>query len=165
VQDITSMAGVPKGSFYKHFASKEALTIEALDRFWELGAKRRELLNDETLDPVARLRQYFHALSKLVTDNEFKRGCLVGNFSAELSSQNPTIRNHLKTIYATWSNLLEACIDKAVQAGQVRLQLPTPTIASFLLNAWEGAVLRSKVEQDSAPLDQFESVIFSSIFN
>ena len=34
VQEITEAAGVPKGSFYNHFASKEALGAAVLDRYW-----------------------------------------------------------------------------------------------------------------------------------
>ncbi|OYU57404.1 MAG: TetR family transcriptional regulator, partial [Bradyrhizobium sp. PARBB1] len=36
--------------------------------------------------------------------------------------------------------------------------------ATVLGNAWEGAVLRSKVEQDKSPFDQFERLVFASIF-
>jgi TetR/AcrR family transcriptional regulator, transcriptional repressor for nem operon len=32
VQDITDAAGVPKGSFYNHFESKEALGVEIVER-------------------------------------------------------------------------------------------------------------------------------------
>ena len=35
VQDITDAAGVPKGSFYNHFSSKEALGLEVLQRYTE----------------------------------------------------------------------------------------------------------------------------------
>lgn len=43
VQDITQAAGVPKGSFYNHFESKEALALAALEMFWVNGTARRAL--------------------------------------------------------------------------------------------------------------------------
>ncbi|ARB31325.1 TetR/AcrR family transcriptional regulator [Pseudomonas tolaasii] len=52
VQDITRAAGVPKGSFYNHFESKEALALFVLERFWEGGAERRARLLDPSVDPV-----------------------------------------------------------------------------------------------------------------
>jgi AcrR family transcriptional regulator len=35
VQDLTDAAGVPKGSFYNHFKSKEDLALEALQLYME----------------------------------------------------------------------------------------------------------------------------------
>src|SRR6516162_649282 len=153
VQDITDAASVPKGSFYNHFESKEALALQALDRFWQNGAGRRVLLSDTSVEPVERLRRYFHALSDTVVHHNFERGCLIGNFSSELSAQSREIRYRLAEIYAAWSRLIESCVREAAKVGRVQPRLPAATIATFLVNAWEGAVLRSKVEQDKSPLD------------
>ena len=163
VQEIADAAGVPKGSFYNHFESKEALAVQALERFWQNGASRRALLSDKSLDPVERLRRHFQALSDAVVRHNFQRGCLIGNFSLELSAQRE-IRDRLAAIYAAWTRSIESCVREAEKAGRVQPRLPAAAIATFLVNAWEGAVLRSKVEQDKSPLDQFERVVFASIF-
>src|SRR5215470_10443242 len=106
VQDITDAAGVPKGSFYNHFESKEELALQALERFWRNGADRRALLGDTNVDPVERLRRHFHALSDAIVRQNFQKGCLFGNFSSELSAQNRQIRDRLAEIYAAWSGLI-----------------------------------------------------------
>ena len=62
VQDITDAAGAPKGSFYNHFESKEALAAEALRAYVEKGRARREILRDTKLPPLRRLRRYFEAM-------------------------------------------------------------------------------------------------------
>ncbi len=164
VQDITDAAGVPKGSFYNHFESKEALAVEVLERFWQSGASRRALLNDADLDPVERLRRYFRALSDALVRSKFERGCLIGNFSTERSAHSKDMRERLAAIFAAWTRLIESCVRDAEKAGRVKPRLPASAIASFLLNAWEGAVLRSKVERDKSPLEHFERVVFTSIF-
>src|SRR6202021_2054786 len=91
VQDITDTAGVPKGSFYNHFESKEALGVEIVERY---GAdkRRRELLADKSIPPVERLRRHHERLTTLCADARFERGCILGNFSAELSNQSEVIR-------------------------------------------------------------------------
>jgi TetR/AcrR family transcriptional regulator, transcriptional repressor for nem operon len=164
VQSITDAAGVPKGSFYNHFESKEALALEALERFWQAGSRRLALLSDTSLDPVERLRRYFRALSDAFVRQEFQKGCLIGNFSTELSAQSSEIRDRLAAIFAAWSHSLESCVREAEKAGRVQPRLPAATIAAFLVNAWEGTVLRSKVEQDKSPFEQFERVVFACIF-
>ena len=164
VQSITDAAGVPKGSFYNHFESKEALALEALERFWQLGNSRRTLLSDTSLDPVERLRRHFRSLGEAVVRQDFQRGCLIGNFSTELSTQSSEIRERLATIYAAWSRSIESCVREAEKAGRVMPRLSAGMIAAFLVNAWEGAALRSKVERDKSPFEQFERVVFASIF-
>jgi len=59
-QDITDSAGVPKGSFYNHFGSKEALAVVALQRYAE--RRRLEDLADPSAGPLARLRSHFELL-------------------------------------------------------------------------------------------------------
>lgn len=164
VQDITDAARVPKGSFYNHFKSKEAFAAEALERYWQMGDGRRALLSDTKVEPVERLRQYFRTLSDALVRNEFEKGCLIGNFSTEMSGQSPEIRERLAAIYAAWVRLIESCVREAQKADRVRAKLPASAIASFLLNSWEGAVLRAKVERDRTPIEQFEQVVFASLF-
>lgn len=164
VQDITQAAGVPKGSFYNHFESKEALAMAALELFWMNGTARRELLADTSIEPVERLRRHFQMLSSALEKTKFKRGCMIGNFSSEMA-QNTDFRERLVKMYSDWTGALENCIKEADAAGALKVPMPSRTIAAFLVNAWEGAVLRSKVELNGAAFDDFEKVIFASLFN
>ena len=163
-QEITDAAGVPKGTFYNHFESKEAFALQVLERFWEIGANRRALLSDTEMNPVERLRRHFHDLSEAIIRHGLDAGCLIGNFSAELPSQSHAMRSRLFEIYTSWTHALELAVGDAESAGRLRRGIPPDDVASFLVNAWEGAVLRSKVEQTRLLLDQFERVVFTSLF-
>lgn len=163
VQDITQAAGVPKGSFYNHFESKEALALAALDIFWEKGAARRTMLSDATVAPVERLRAYFRSIAAAANRANYERGCLVGNFSAEMTG-NLVFRERLIQIYADWSADIGRCIEEARAAGQLNTTLPTQALAAFLINAWEGAVLRTKVEKNGSAFENFDQVVFAGLF-
>src|SRR5579859_930164 len=102
VQDITDAAGVPKGSFYNHFESKEALGAEVVERYGR-NSPRRATLADTSLPPLQRLRAHFERLNEAFTDAHFGRGCLLGNFSAELADQSQLIRARLADLYMAWS--------------------------------------------------------------
>src|SRR5437879_6075778 len=96
VLDITNAAGVPKGSFYNHFRSKELLALEVLDRYQSL--LDLDALKDRSKPPVPRLRSLFKRYMTFHVKWRFVRGCLLGNFGAELSSQSPLVRKALKNI-------------------------------------------------------------------
>src|SRR5271156_7058208 len=72
VQEITEVAGVPKGSFYNHFESKEALGAEIVERYG-VGSTRRAVLVDKTVNPLERLRTHFTAPTDMFIAPEYKR--------------------------------------------------------------------------------------------
>jgi TetR/AcrR family transcriptional regulator, transcriptional repressor for nem operon len=162
VQDITDAAGVPKGSFYNHFESKEALGVEIVERY---GAdkRRRELLTDKSIPPLERLRRHYERLTTLCVDARFERGCILGNFSAELSNQSEVIRESLRRLYERWTKDVEATIAEAQDQGAVSKALTAAELAGFLLDAYEGALLRARVERDGRAFERFMKFAFSKL--
>ena len=162
VQDITDAAGVPKGSFYNHFESKEALGAEIVERY---GAdkRRRELLTDKSIPPLERLRRHYERLSTVCADARFERGCILGNFSAELSNQSEVIRDSLRRLYERWTKDVEATIAEAQEQGAVSKALTAAELAAFLLDAYEGALLRARVERDNRAFERFMKFAFSKL--
>jgi TetR/AcrR family transcriptional repressor of nem operon len=64
---------------------------------------------------------------------------------------------------AAWTRMLATCIREAQAAGELTLQDDPDTIAAFLIDAFEGAVLRTKIDQDRTALRRFETIVFSRI--
>jgi TetR/AcrR family transcriptional repressor of nem operon len=161
VQDITDAAQVPKGSFYNHFDSKEELAVEALDRYWQKMLPGLRLLSDAKIPPAGRLKQYFRSARKAGSMHEYRNGCLIGNFSTEMPEQSLLIRERLAVVLAAWSRAIESCVREAQAGGAMRRDLDAKAIAAFLLNSFEGAVMRSKVDRDGESFKAFEDVVFT----
>ena len=162
VQDITDAAEVPKGTFYTHFDSKERFGAEVLGRYWERRADRGlAILSDEARSPLERLRAYFQ--SRTQRGGTFEKGCLIGNFSAELAGESRLVRDRLSGVFAAWTQMLAGCIREAQAAGELHTTQDPDCLAGFLIDAYEGAVLRTKVDRDPTALQRFESIIFSTI--
>ena len=85
IQDITEAAGVPKGSFFNHFENKEDLAIDALRRYLE--GSRPDMLFDESVPPLQRLKNHFTFLSERLIERSFERGCMLGLFAAEMARE------------------------------------------------------------------------------
>jgi TetR/AcrR family transcriptional repressor of nem operon len=162
VQEITDTAGVPKGSFYNHFESKEALGAEIVERYG-MDNTRRQILLDRSLPGLKRLRGHFEGLNELFVKSKFERGCLLGNFSAELSNQSAVIRRELAELYGRWTRDIEQAIKDGHADGTISRDRNAAEIAAFLLDAYEGALLRARVERSKAPFDRFMQIAFESI--
>jgi TetR/AcrR family transcriptional regulator, transcriptional repressor for nem operon len=162
VQDITDAAGVPKGSFYNHFESKEALGAAALEHYWNDGAcDQLQILTCPDLPPRERLRTYFQQVAAEMAKIDFTCGCLIGNMAAELSDHSPVIAAQLSSIFTKWSGRVADCIREAQAAGEIRSDADPLLLATFVLNAWEGAVLRARIEKGDRPLRQFVDTLFT----
>lgn len=162
VQDITDAAGVPKGSFYNHFESKEALGAAALEHYWsEGGCDSLGILAEPGLPARERLRCYFERASAEIVQLEFTCGCLIGNMAAELSDHSAIIAAQLAEIFNGWSKRVADCIREAQANGEIDAEGNPDLLATFVLNAWEGALLRARIEKSDRPLQQFTETLFT----
>lgn len=152
IQQITDRAGVPKGSFYNHFDSKEAFAGVIIQRYaaWVDQAWAR-CLNDAPAEPVAALRHVFAQFIAHHAHTECK-GCLVGNFAAELARSSPTCRDMLAHSLNRWQEHLTVLIERGQATGAFRTDVSATALATFFWDAWEGALLRMKIEQHTQPL-------------
>ncbi|WP_158502478.1 TetR/AcrR family transcriptional regulator [Vitiosangium sp. GDMCC 1.1324] len=161
VKDITDSAGVPKGSFYNHFESKEALAVVALQRFGE--SRRLEDLANESVPPLARLRAHFEFLRDETVQRGFARGCLVGNFGTEVSDHSETIRAAVQQSLQRWAELIAAVLAEAQRTGTVRAGLDPQATARFVLNAWEGTLIEARASRSMTAFDTFFGLVFGTL--
>ncbi|WP_328519414.1 TetR/AcrR family transcriptional regulator [Kribbella sp. NBC_00359] len=159
VKDITDRAGVPKGSFYNHFESKEALATVALDRYGD--SLRLGDLADPAVPPVERIRRHFEFLRDGLPD--FARGCLFGNFSAEIVDHSETLRMRVKGGFHQWSALLGDVIAAGQAAGEIRASLDPQQTARYLMSAWEGTLLQARADKTADAFDIFFAVTFDAL--
>jgi TetR/AcrR family transcriptional repressor of nem operon len=124
-----------------------------------------EALNDRSLRPRERLRRYLDIITERLAADEYFRGCLIGDFSIEVSQASELLRERLATIYREWLSPFERCIEEGQQAGEISTQFSARDLADFLLTSWEGAILRMKVERGPEPLDRFKRIAFATVFS
>ncbi|MFF3257175.1 TetR family transcriptional regulator C-terminal domain-containing protein [Actinacidiphila glaucinigra] len=161
VKDITDAAGVPKGSFYNHFDSKESLALVALDRY---GAGRRtHELAEPGIPPLARLRAHFEMLRDETVDADFTRGCMFGNFGAEIADHSETIRAGVRTSLGVWASLIAGALAEAQRAGELRADLDTGRTARFVLNAWEGTLITARSGRSDEAFEDFFQMVFGTL--
>jgi TetR/AcrR family transcriptional repressor of nem operon len=162
INGILTVAGVPKGSFYHYFSSKNDFGLAIIDNFAdEYDAKLDRILNDSSRSCVDRLRAYFDTGVESMTDCDCTRGCLMGNLGQELAGQNETFRVRLDKVFTGWEKRFERCISDAQTAGDIDSNINPSDAASVLLSGWEGALLRSKVVKSTDPMERFARVFFT----
>jgi TetR/AcrR family transcriptional repressor of nem operon len=161
VNDIVAAAGVPKGSFYNHFESKEALALEVTRRYSASYDIDRLAVGDEP--PLERLRSHFEATAERTVARGVGQGCLLGNFSTEMAAHSPSIREFVSAAFDHWSTAIANVLGEAQAAGQLSPALDTKALGRYLVDAYEGSVARAKVSGDREPLDAFIATTFGTL--
>ncbi|MGO9925166.1 MAG: TetR/AcrR family transcriptional regulator [Mycobacterium sp.] len=166
VKDITDAAGVPKGSFYAYFASKEAFAAAILEHYWTDIETRLLPILDADGSTQERITRFFHALADEHEAGDFLLGCLVGNLSLELGGSSEPVRAELIRILGRWDTAITTCVRSGQRGpGDIRADLAAGELASQLIEAWEGAALRGKVTRSRVPYDRFEAVTVPALLH
>lgn len=161
IQNIVEAAAIPKGSFYNHFDSKEAFGAEVADAYYECAlGKLRDILGDPKVAPLKKLEVYFEGRIEILRSVDFTRGCLLANLTAEIGDHSSLIRGRIAEHLLGWSKFFEHCIAEAQKQGVIRNQLPADLLGRFVLNSWEGALVRMRAEKSESAYWEFKKVIF-----
>jgi TetR/AcrR family transcriptional repressor of nem operon len=162
VKEILDHAGVPKGSFYHYFSSKEAFAEAVLARYAATETDRAvAILGDTRIRPIKRVRKYFNELLSIFGQTGPITGCLVGNLSLEVADQSPVLQQQLSATFSAWQQGISAVLREAVEMGDLPRSTKTQELAAFLLNSWEGALVRSKADKSDEPLEIFLHFAFN----
>ena len=72
----------------------------------------------------------------------------------EIGDTSPLCQQSLQAAVTRYRDLLQSGLVKAQQQGTVRADKSAGEMADLLINAWQGALLRAKIEKSSEPVKQ-----------
>ena len=165
LQELVRSVGVPKGSFYNYFPSKEAFSAEVVKHYIEpFIAQLDGHLRRPDVTAEAALKAYFNELIEETERRGFKGGCLLGNLIGEIGDTSDLCLHSLREAVRRYRDKLEEGLARAQREGSFRKDLDAKDMADFLVNVWQGALLRMKIERSVRPLAQFCEMLLDGYF-
>jgi TetR/AcrR family transcriptional repressor of nem operon len=156
VSEMCKAAGVPKGSFYYFFESKEVLALAVIDEQWTSQWRQWSGILDSDAEPLQRLRQLFEATKTTQRAGQQDcgtiSGCMFGNLTLELSNQTEPIRARLQQIFDSQVDMVVKVIAEAQDQGTVTVTDLNGAARSVVAQL-EGQVLFAKLYNDTRHLD------------
>jgi TetR/AcrR family transcriptional repressor of nem operon len=147
-------AGVPKGSFYHYFASKEAYGCALLNEFMtEYSIRLNASLAHPDMDARSRVFIYFERwrtkqLSPIPEDR-----CLVVKLSAEVADLSVDMSNILEKVVSDVVAHLARALEQGADDGTIASLEDPRASAEMLYYMWLGASLVASISHSDAPLN------------
>lgn len=164
IQEILNEANIPKGSFYHYFKSKEDFGTQIVKHY---SKKKIEVfescINDMSKSAKERFISFFSQMKEDFISKEYREGCLIGNCSIELSDNSEVFMAVVAHEFDKWHKLFENAIIKVQESNKIKSDKSATDIAEFVVNSWEGALLRMKSSKSAKPLENFIDFLTTQI--
>jgi TetR/AcrR family transcriptional repressor of nem operon len=162
--EVLNHAGVPKGSFYHYFASKEEFGVALIERARDEHLEAmKPMLGDRRMTPVQRLRAIFeHARAECAASGTTAE-CLIPKVALETASLSESVHAAVKCAYQQWSALLAQVVREGQAAGEIDRKHDPDRLGNVLVMLWEGAAIRMQIDRNIAPLDDFQAFAFDTL--
>lgn len=161
INEIVTVAGVPKGSFYYYFETKEKLALETIDYYFKFFLSAlKHILNRSSSPPMERI----HRLNQFFVDTysdpwRMAHGCYGGNLAAEMGDSNEAMRELLDKYFGDYRSLIAQCLQEAQEMGDLPATLSPDEFACFMVNAYEGALINMKLSKTLDPLHNYIKMV------
>lgn len=151
--EVVSAAGVPKGSFYYYFKSKEEFGAALLDEYFSEYLGRVDTVMTRTGSGADKLLAYFDYWIETQGTDHPEGKCLVVKLGPEVCDLSEDMRRVLEAGTVKIIKRITACVEMGVADGSLHIEEDSEAFAETLYQLWLGASLLAKVNQSTAPFD------------
>jgi TetR/AcrR family transcriptional repressor of nem operon len=152
--EVLSTAGVPKGSFYYYFKSKEEFGRALLEEYFAEYLGRVDALMARSGSGAERLLSYFSYWTETQGTDLPEGKCLVVKLGAEVCDLSEDMRGVLEVGTAKIIQRITACVEMGVTDGSIHAEGDHAAFAESLYQLWLGASLLVKVNKSTDSFDK-----------
>ena len=159
LNEILTDAGVPKGSFYHYFSSKEAFGVDMLARYFDdYLAELDATLSQPGLTMAQRLMNYWQLWRESQSFSDCQGKCLAVKLGAEVADLSDSMRGTLQTGTAGIIARLADALEAGVEEGSLSIDDKPVHVAESLYQLWVGASVMVKIVRNTGPFDSAMSM-------
>jgi AcrR family transcriptional regulator len=152
---LTSAMGVSAPSLYAAFGDKEALFLQAVDRYMSRGGDQTQALMGDAKTAREAMERVLLESAIRLTDPRFPRGCMVVLSAVSVSEEAARVQQELARCRSSWEQQVKARIERGIEDGDVPAGTNAAALASFYMAVLQGMSLHAK---DGAPRERLQEI-------
>jgi TetR/AcrR family transcriptional repressor of nem operon len=157
--EVLVEAGVPKGSFYYYFSSKNAFGEAMLKSYFDdYLANMDRIFAEADKNSAERLMGYWEHFRATQSVEECQGRCLVVKLGAEVADLSELMRMALKEGTTAIVDRVEHMIINGLAEGSLSVDASPRIAAAALYDAWLGASVMAKIHRSPDHLDRAMTV-------
>lgn len=152
IQALTEATGLTKGSIYGNFANKDEVALAAFDyNFGMVSAHIRGKMEEKSTH-FDKLLVYVEVYRNYFRYPLLRGGCPILNTATEADDTHPALRQRAADAIKLWRGSVERHLLKAVEKGEIRLDMPPEEFSMLMVSLVEGGMMQAKVTGSSKPM-------------
>ncbi|MFJ8795804.1 TetR/AcrR family transcriptional regulator [Streptomyces sp. NPDC102462] len=154
INEVLAGAGVPKGSFYHYFSSKDAFGEAMMKSYFDdYLAVMDRIVADRDKNSAEHLMRYWQNFYDTQAVDDCQGGCLVVKLGAEVSDLSEAMRVVMKAGTSAIVDRVEKMITAGIADGSVSVDAGPRATAEALYDTWLGASVMAKIHRSPEYLD------------
>ena len=164
INQILKESGIPKGSFYNFFKSKEDFANKVMERYGETNANSiQDFLDKSELTPIESLKSFYSFMIDINETDKYLSGCIINNMSIEVGRINEVMASKANEQFIGWLNILASVISKGQELKEITKKYSALEIAEYLHSGFYGTFSRMKVTRNRTYMDIWLKITFDFI--
>ena len=164
INQILKESGIPKGSFYNFFESKEDFAQQVIKRYGENNqCWMQKYFDDCELSPLECLKSFYAMMIHYNEEENYAGGCLVNNMSVEVGRNNDALAKESNQQFVSWLQVLASVVKKGQEQHQITRQYTAEELAEYLHAGFYGVLSRTKVTRNRVYMDAWHKMTFDFI--
>ena len=158
IKDITTAAGLPKGSFYHYFETKEKFALEAMN---EYIVEFKE--NRPSKTSISSLEKMINSRIQSIIKIEFAKECYMSVMCHAYSNQDENFRLEVINAINSSNEAMLFLLKDLKKNNLIKSDLNVNELMEFIDFGWRGARLKSRLLKSDKPLKIFKKYLLKLV--
>lgn len=149
MNDIMEATGLQKGGIYRNFKSKDEIALEAFEYAIDTVSQHFSEAIRNANTTLEKVGAFFNVYEDVINNPPIKGGCPLLNTAVDSDDTNLLLREKALGVFYIFLNMIEGIIEEGIQNEELKPDINTKEVASFIIATLEGSIMASKLERDN----------------